>query len=315
MSSSPNPARGVSRAGPKRQLRRRSTPQLHGGMACDTSFRLIARSCLENLTANGEAASRGDRVALHEMRVALTRLRAAVSVFSPMAVDSEWSRLRRELKWLNARLGAARDMDVAIERLEEIHKRQPHTISDYRSWTKKCTDRHRQLARALRSDRYRRLVKSTANWIENGSWATTADKHAAKQRAAEVTYYGTRKLAHWHEKLLNRSRGLEEMGTKKRHRLRLANKRLRYSIEFFVGLLADDNSSMQATLKHLRKAQEFLGELNDASKSHTLAAAPKRNAVNRGESSWFIDGKRKKQLIRAASRAYRKMAALEPRWT
>src|SRR5258708_36569365 len=114
MRRAPSRGRGVSGAGRRRQLRRRSTPQLHGGMACDASFRLIARSCLENLTANGEAASRGDRVALHEMRVALTRLRAAVSVFSPMAVASKWSRLKRELKWLNARLGAARDMASAI---------------------------------------------------------------------------------------------------------------------------------------------------------------------------------------------------------
>jgi CHAD domain-containing protein len=309
-----SPARGAAQAQPKRQPRPHATPLLHAGMACDTAFRLIARSCFEDLRANHAATSRGGRAALHDMRVALTRLRAAISVFSPMAVDSECIRLKRELKWLNGRLGDARDMDVAIERLADTRKRQPDATANIRSWEKKCADKHRQLARALGSERYRRLIKSTANWLDNGSWSTKTDKRAAKRRAAAVIDYCTRKLARWHEKLLNKSRRLEDMSAKKRHRLRLANKRLRYSIEFFAGLLADRNSAIEATLKHLRKAQESLGELNDAFKIQTMAPTRERNASTRGESPRFRDRKRERRLLRRAGRAYRKMAALKPSW-
>ena len=281
-------------------------------MTCEAAFRVIARSCLDDLTETHQATCRGDHPALHEMRVALTRLRAAISFFSPMVVDSEWIRLKRELKWLNARLGATRDMDVAVERLQEIRKRQPRMISDDRSWQKKCSDSHRQLTRALRSARYRRLIKSATDWVEDGSWSTKREEHAAKRRAAAVTRYGTRKLARWHEKLLSKSHRLEDMGAKKRHRLRLANKRLRYSIEFLAGLLAGNSSSMHATLKHLRRAQDALGELNDASKRPTMAATLERHASPRGESSLFLALKREKQLIRGAARAYRKMDPLKP---
>jgi CHAD domain-containing protein len=312
MSSSPNPADRVAvHAERKRQPRRRSTPRLHAGMTCDTAFRMIARSCLEDLTQNQEATCRGNHAALHEMRIALTRLRAAISLFSPMVVDSEWIRLKRELKWLNAQLGATRDMDVAVERLQQIRKRQPRRMSYFRSWQKKCTDRHRQLARALRSAGYRWLIKSAADWVESGSWSTKSNERAAKRRAAEVTRYGARKLARWHEKLLNKSRRLEDMGTKKRHRLRLANKRLRYSMEFLAGLLAGNSSSMRTTLKHLRRAQDALGELNDASKRQTIAATLERNAVP-PEESQSLDRKRAKQLMRSAARAYRKMDPLKP---
>ena len=50
-----------------------------------------------------------------------------------------------------------------------------------------------------------------------------------------------RKLARWQKKLLKKSRKLKKMGTKKRHRLRLMNKRLCYSIEFFDELFANFN--------------------------------------------------------------------------
>jgi CHAD domain-containing protein len=313
MSSSPNPVSRVTLHAERRpQPRRRSIPRLNAEMACDTAFRVIARSCQEDLTANHAATCKGDDTALHEMRIALTRLRAAICFFSPMTVDASSDRLRRELKWLNTQLGAARDMDVAIERLKAPDRPQPRSKADQLYWKRKGMDSHRALTQALRSIRYRRLIKDLSAWIENGSWSTARDKHAEKQRACPIVRYSTRKLTRWHEKLLKQARGLEDMGAKRRHRLRLANKRLRYSIEFFAGLLSDKTSSMHTSLKHLRKAQQSLGELNDAVNGQALVAILQRNTQSRGDSSPFLDRKREGQLMRSATRAYRKMDELRP---
>src|SRR3954468_15912050 len=116
-------------AGPPRPRRKRQVPALHAEMACDTAFRVVARDCLEDLAAHRQATCDGSAAALHDMRIALTRLRAAMAFFSPMTVDAEWLRLKPELKWLNARLGAARDVDVAIERLDDCRARQRDLIS------------------------------------------------------------------------------------------------------------------------------------------------------------------------------------------
>src|SRR5512141_1301708 len=94
---------------------RRPTPRLNAMMACDTAFRVIARRYLGELTANQEATCKGDPTALHQIRIALTRLRTAIWFFSPMVADSQRTKIRDELKWLNAHLGAARDLDVATE--------------------------------------------------------------------------------------------------------------------------------------------------------------------------------------------------------
>src|SRR5260370_11838992 len=116
MSRSPKSAsKAASRAVPAEHKPPYPTLRLNPAMACDTAFRVVARRCLENLIGNHEATSRGDPGALHQMRIALTRLRTAILFFSPMVDDPDPTRLSDDLSWLNAQLGTVRDLDVAIE--------------------------------------------------------------------------------------------------------------------------------------------------------------------------------------------------------
>ena len=304
----PKPGRKATLAAGGAQ-RQQQYPRLNAEMACDTAFRAIAGRCLGNLTANHEATRRGNPGALHQMRIALTRLRTAILFFSPMVADSERTRIREELKWLNAHLGAVRDLDVAIERLKQANKRGPHAISDFRSWDVKRADSQRQLARALRSARYRRLIESTSGWIENGPWSITGGKQATKERAGPLAGYGAGKLARWREKLLKKCRRVGNMGTEKRHRLRLLNKRLSYSIEFLEDLFPDKRfSGQQAALKYLRKAQRSLGQLNDAVNFQSLATALEQDGVP--APIQFLSPKREKRLLKTATAAYRKLAGI-----
>ena len=124
----------------------------------------------------------------------------------------------------------------------------------------KRADSHRHLARALRSARYRRLIKSTSDWIENGPWSIKKGKQAAKNALPPIAAYSADKLARWQQKLLKKSRKLPEMDAEKRHRLRLLNKKLSYSIEFFEDLFPDKRfSKQQAALKYLRKRKNLSG--------------------------------------------------------
>lgn len=290
---------------------RQPIPRLNAMMASDTAFRVIARRYLGDLIANHEAACRGDPTALHQMRIALTRLRTAITFFSPMVADIERTGIRDDLKWLNGHLGAVRDLDVAIERLKALNKKQPRAIAYYRSWNAKRADRHRLMARALRSTRFRRLVKNTSDWIGSGAWSTTKTKQATKQRATPIAEFSAGKLAQWQQKLLKKSGKLMKMDTEKRHRLRLLNKKLSYSIEAFEDLFSDKRFSRQkAGLKHLRKAQRSLGQLNDDANSHALAAALQRDGVS--APLQFLGPNREKRLLRTAAAAYRKLEALEP---
>src|SRR5471032_447810 len=118
----------------KQPKRRRPAPKLNAVMPCDTAFRIIAQRHLKKLSASHEATCKGDPTALHEMRIALTHLRTAILFFSPMVADTEQTQVAGELKWLNAKLGAVRDLDVAIERLRKMNRRQKQASPDI-SWS------------------------------------------------------------------------------------------------------------------------------------------------------------------------------------
>ncbi len=286
-----------------------SKPHLNSAMACDTAFRIVARRHLDALSANHAATCKGDPEALHQMRVALTHLRTAIRFFSPMVHDTLRDEIRDELKWLNGELGAVRDLDVAVDRLKALDSRQPQAATALASWDEKRDEGHRNLARMLNSVRYRWLIDQTSCWIESGPWSTTKGKQATRERAAPIGPYSAARLAEWEHKLLKKSSKLSKMGTKKRHRLRLFNKRLTYSINSLEDLFTDKSFSKQKTaLKHLSKAQRSLGKLNDGARGNEIAAELEQKGV---QTPTFLKPGREKRLLKKASRAYRELGKLD----
>ena len=278
-------------------------------MTCDVAFQTAATHYLGQLTEQHQGTSAGEPDALHAMRVALTRLRTSILFFLPMVAGAEHMRLATELKWLNAHLGMVRDLDVALERLTKINKVQAR-LTD-RSWRRERAACQRHLTRALGSPRYRRLVRDLTAWIEHGEWSRKISKEATERRAEPVADYSARKLTQWQKKLLKKSRELEELGPKKRHQLRLKNKRLSYAIEAAANLVPDGEvPTHKATLKLLRKAQRSLGQLNDDTRRRSLAVALGEDKT--GVSDLLLKPKEKKLLLRKAANAYDQLADVKP---
>ena len=218
----------------ERVVRPKRLRHLSEAMRCETAFRLILSECLEEVATNHEALSSGNPAALHQTRIALTRLKAAIAFYGPMVADTEWTRLKSELKWLSAHLGATRDLDVAIENSKGLpEERMLQTAR---------TDAFEALRDALQSDRYWQWFDGMWDWVGSGPWATRQGPRAAQRRAVPVAVFHARRLARWHGKLCQKSRGLQGMGKNKRHRVRLASKRLRYAIEFSEGGLPPTNT-------------------------------------------------------------------------
>jgi CHAD domain-containing protein len=280
-------------------------------MPCDTAFRIVARRYLANLTANQEGTCKGDPEALHQMRVALTHLRAAILFFSPMVNDSACAQIRNELKWLNSQLGPLRDLDVTIERIMAINPKRPEAIPHFQAWRDKRAEGQRELIRSLQSARYRRLIEHISRWIESGPWSTQRGKRVAEKRGSPIGPYSADRLAQWEERLLKKRHKLRDMGPKKRHRLRLLNKKLNYSIESVAELFADKRLSRQRdAIRYLRKAQKSLGQLNDDVRGRALMLELRREGIK--TPMQLLGPKGEKRLLRTAEAAYRKLAALKP---
>jgi CHAD domain-containing protein len=281
--------------------------RLHGAMTCETAFRSIASGCLGDVAACHQATCAGVPAALHQMRIALTRLRTAIAFFSPMVTDQEWTPLKSELKWLNGYLGATRDVDVAIETLQRVGAGSLCAFRTARS------ESQRRLQRALASDRYRRWFKAMTAWVEGGPWSAETDPRSARRRTTPISVYHARKLARWHDKLSRKSRGLQGMGKRKLHQLRIASKRLRYSIEFSEGVLDEaDSARWHSVVKQLRMGQKILGELNDARIRWSLITDLERSTGRSLgpdlERLKQLDRKKAARLLRRAAIVYRKIA-------
>ena len=254
-----------SRSKQRRERHRRyKLPRLTATMTCQEAFRAIARGCLDDLAANQPATCEGDRDALHQMRIALTRLRTTRSFFCSFIPFSEWSNVKGELKWLNKRLSQARDLDVALKRLPSIDHTRPQARSLDRVWWKTWNTSHQKLSRALYSRRYRILLRDISIWIENGNKSAGSLKPSSS-----LATYSARQFDRWYKKLIKKSRVLEDMSASQRHRLRIKSKRCRYALEI-LGQLLPSNSHARARelLESLRKIQKTMGQLNDAGQGH-----------------------------------------------
>jgi CHAD domain-containing protein len=279
-------------------------------MTCQEAFRAIARGCLDDLAANQQATCEGNREALHQMRIALTRLRAARSLFSSFIPSSDWSPLKGELKWLNKRLSGARDLDVTLKRLSSIEDTSPQQ-SLGRAWRKTWNSSHRELSRALQSRRYRTLLRDMSIWIENGNRSPDS-----LQPSTSLTTYSDRRLQRWHKKLIKKSRVLEDMNASQRHRLRIQSKRFRYALEVLGPLLPGQSDvRVRECLKSLRKIQKYLGQLNDAEQGRVIATTLAKSTRDDGPGwrSLFPTGRKaRKRMVKTAALTFRQMAELKP---
>ena len=73
---------------------------------------------------NERALLAGDPEGVHQMRVGLRRLRAAMSLFSRILRDPETAALKDELKWLTGELAPARELEVLMTRVVAPVKRR-----------------------------------------------------------------------------------------------------------------------------------------------------------------------------------------------
>lgn len=74
----------------------------------------------EALAVAEEALRAGEPEGLHDVRVAIRRIRSALATFRPVLERSATDPLRDELRWVSVLLGRARDVEVVIEHTEAL---------------------------------------------------------------------------------------------------------------------------------------------------------------------------------------------------
>ncbi|WP_412527596.1 CHAD domain-containing protein [Burkholderia lata] len=219
---------------------------------------------------------------VHQMRVALRRLRTLMRFF-PRFADRQWrDTLGVDLRWLASLLGMVRDWDVfATESLPALIAADGGdgewngTLDAARA---QCAAARVELRQALHSARYARLALGWLEWLSSLALPTAEDGDAPSLRR-HATKRVRRLFGH-----LYASPSLTSLDTAARHQVRIDAKRLRYALEFFASLAS--RRTRTETVKTLTRVQSVLGEANDTMVAlqhlEKLAAPPYQLGFVRG---------------------------------
>jgi CHAD domain-containing protein len=114
------------------------------------------------------------------MRVAMRRLRAAISLFSEVVRDDRVDAIKTELRWLARECGPARDLDAllieVLKPMRKQHTNEPGLVSISKMFERKRLKNYQLAREAIQSARFRTLVLDTAEWVEGGRISTSSDE-------------------------------------------------------------------------------------------------------------------------------------------
>jgi len=282
-------------------------------MRAEDAFRITLSDCLAQITANAAALRAARSVeGLHQLRVGLRRLDAALGAFGREFRQDWLEELRGRAKILSRRLAPARELDVLVEKLLT----QPPAMDGL--------DALRLRAQSARDGAWTKVMACVTG-PEFDLFIDDVTALAAAQ--LPLTHRSLPKTA---RRILDRQmKRVKKRGHVARsrkdadvHHLRIALKKLRYNAEFFAPLYP--SGAVRAYLKKLKTLQDAMGHLNDvagvrhavpgllkdkARKTPDAAAASYAGGVMVG---WF-DAKAP-QLAEEALRRFRKFASVAPFW-
>jgi triphosphatase len=304
--------------------------ELAANLPAAAAFEVIAIACLKQVVANKPAILAGDPEGVHQMRVGLRRLRAAISLFSDMFSEPEARPIKAQLKWLTNELGPAREFEVFLTKVMTPLKRRHRRLIGMRSLARDLAGRREAaLTRALNavcSTRFRDLTLSVAAWTETGSWRRPRNKVLRERCEEPIEIAARAQLRQLWKKIRKRGRLLAKLDPRARHKLRIQAKKLRYATEFYKSVFPEKKQEQrrESFLSTLKDMQDCLGELNDIFMHEKLtttiatASGPRSSKRSRPifaaglvtghEQAWL------KSLQAAAEHAFGAFEKIKPYW-
>jgi inorganic triphosphatase YgiF len=238
--------------------------QLDGGMSAEDGFAAIVQACLAQFQGNLPGVQASDNIEyVHQARVALRRLRAALRLYRTACVLPD--ELMDGLRTLAAALGPARDWDVLCA--ETLSAIAPH-YPDPDAWQRgvqaleaRRIDVRSAMRGALMQAHPGAWLLAVQRWLLQRGWRAVPQAQRLIQ-LSPLEQWARRALQKGHRRVARGARDFDKLKPVQRHALRIAIKRQRYAAEFFQTLF--DGKRQARYLAVLRDAQDSLGRANDA---------------------------------------------------
>lgn len=202
---------------------------------------------------------------VHQMRVASRRLRVALRLFAPALPARQAATWGKAIRRVTRALGAARDLDVQHEFVQSLRELQTdRTVLP-------GLDRLLLRLQQQRDTQQHRVAKAIARLEASGvleAMSRFSRELVARAQLEPVPPQNTTLAAHAADAILDRLQALlayeafVEMPDRiaEHHAMRIAAKRLRYTLEVFTPTFAGE---LRPFLKSVKQIQTLLGDLHD----------------------------------------------------
>ncbi len=217
----------------------------------------------------------GDIEPVHRMRVASRRLRAALPLFSSCMPEKKYKAWFREVRRTTRALGSARDLDVQIEFLEHYRKTLTtrkasprNTVSSHISCNGSGLDPLIDLLRTERSALQPKVQTrldelEECRVVEKMRYLLEMRVKNPGKVGKKNTLYSTAYreiIVHLDALLAFEPWVYDADAAEEQHLMRIAAKKLRYTMEIFATLYGTD---LRYPLRAVKKVQELLGAIHD----------------------------------------------------
>lgn len=238
------------------------------GATLDDAVQAVLSNTLQHFVANWAAIREAeDSNAIHQVRVALRRMRAALAMFKRALPCSEFDLLREEAKRIASALGPARDCDVFRETADNgplARPDRPENCTTLLAAIEKRRIAAYADARSRLEERDTTLfVLKVQSLLARRAWRNALSGPELTQLTAPAAEFAQKILDRLRTRALKRGKDLAELSDEARHDLRIVLKNLRYGAEFYRGLFGR-RRDVQTNLRTISVLQDLLGAHNDA---------------------------------------------------
>jgi triphosphatase len=245
---------------------------LERDMTVEGALQRFGQGCLDHFLHNEAATLVGEAEGIHQMRVAVRRLRSALAALKPTLPIDHHHWVSEELKWLTYSLAPARNWHVFVG---ELLRTVINALSNRPELQQlvRAADRCNRAAvddakRAILSERYTTAMLRLLRWFASHGWRDQAISERAILALAPIGKIAPSVLERRHRAARRRCKRFGQLAPVERHRLRIASKKLRYTIEFLGSVF--DKHEVRAFLDRLKSLQDDLGHANDVRVAYDL---------------------------------------------
>ncbi len=232
--------------------------------------RKILSDQLDRMAAHERGAREGrDKEELHDMRVAVRRMRAALRVFSPHLDTTAYRPFRKALRRTGRILGSVRDLDVFREKAQRYLDALPEERRSgldplLAAWQTAYDAAREEMLALLDSKAYVQFKKEFARFLttpgagapQSPSESAAPLPHRVREAVPPLVVASYAAVRAYEGRVGGTNTPLPRL-----HQLRITAKGLRYGLEFFREVLPAD---VEPLIDRIKALQEHLGNLQDA---------------------------------------------------